>query len=121
MDELIQQVRAAAASNLYFVALLGVLAIPDICGALSSNDGKASGSKYKQWLRDNVPEQAGDADLIYGLRCSLLHQGQAQLEAARNALVAAAKQVSVLKAQRAASEANRRRQFLVGLQTEGGR
>jgi membrane fusion protein, multidrug efflux system len=34
------------------------------------------------------------------------HQGQAQLDAARNAFVAAAKQVSVLKAQRAASEAN---------------
>ncbi len=65
------------ASGLYFVALLGVLAIPDICGALASNDGKASGSKYKQWLRDNVPEEAADADLIYGLRCSLLHQGQA--------------------------------------------
>jgi membrane fusion protein (multidrug efflux system) len=34
------------------------------------------------------------------------HQGQAQLDAARNALVASAKQVAVLKAQRAASEAN---------------
>jgi membrane fusion protein (multidrug efflux system) len=34
------------------------------------------------------------------------HQGQAQLDAAQDALVAAAKQVAVLKAQRAASEAN---------------
>jgi membrane fusion protein (multidrug efflux system) len=34
------------------------------------------------------------------------HQGQAQLDATRNALVASARQVAVLKAQRAASEAN---------------
>jgi hypothetical protein len=76
MDELIRQVRLATNAGLYFVALLAVLTIPDICGALASPDGKASGSKYKQWIKDNVPTQSGNADLIYGLRCSLLHQGQ---------------------------------------------
>jgi len=34
-------------------------------------------SKYKSWLKENVPSEAGDAELIYGLRCSLLHQGRA--------------------------------------------
>ena len=50
--------------------------MPDICGALTASDGKATKSKYTAWLRGNVPEEAGDADLIYGLRCSLLHQGR---------------------------------------------
>jgi hypothetical protein len=77
MEELIRQIRAAAAANLYYIALIGSLALPDLCGALGSDNGKATGPKFKAWLRDNVPEQANDADLIYGLRCSLLHQGSA--------------------------------------------
>lgn len=77
MDELIRQIRVASDAGLYYLALLGTLSLPDMCGALASTDGKASGSKYKDWLRDNVPEQSGSADLIYGLRCSLLHQGRA--------------------------------------------
>lgn len=76
VEELIRQIRAAADAGLYYLALFGVLALPDICGALGSENGKASGAKFKVWLRDNVPEQAADADIIYGLRCSLLHQGK---------------------------------------------
>jgi hypothetical protein len=77
MDEMIRQIRAASAAGLYYLALFGALTLPDICGALASSDGKATGTKYKAWLRDNVPGDASDADLIYGLRCSLLHQGRA--------------------------------------------
>ncbi len=77
MDELIAQIRAASTAGLYYMALLGALTLPDICGALSSKDGAASASKYKDWLRKYVPEQAAEADDIYGLRCSLLHQGRA--------------------------------------------
>jgi hypothetical protein len=77
MAELIAQIRVASANGLYYLALLGALTLPDICGALASDNGRASGSKYKDWLRANVPEQAADADEIYGLRCSMMHQGQA--------------------------------------------
>lgn len=77
MDEIIREIRAAVAAQLYFLALLGALALIDICGALASEDGSSTRSKFKDWLRDNVPEQAGDAALIYGLRCSMLHQGRA--------------------------------------------
>lgn len=77
MDEMIRQIRVAANTGLYYLALFGALALPDICGALASDDGKSTGSKYKSWLRDNVPEQADSAEHIYGLRCSLLHQGRA--------------------------------------------
>ncbi len=73
---MIRQIRAASAAGLYYLALFGALTLPDICGALAASDGKATKSKYITWLRSNVPEEAGDADLIYGLRCSLLHQGR---------------------------------------------
>ena len=77
MNELIAQIRAASEIGLYYLALLGALVLPDICGALASEDGTATPAKYKDWLRANVPEQASYADLFYGLRCSLLHQGRA--------------------------------------------
>jgi hypothetical protein len=77
VDELIRQIRLAAQNELFYLALFGALAIPDICGALGSDDGKTTGSKYKQWLRENVPSQANEADSIYGLRCSLIHQARA--------------------------------------------
>lgn len=76
MDEMIRQIRAASDAGLFYLALFGALMLPDICGALASSDGKATGTKYKAWLRAYVPEQANDADEIYGLRCSLLHQGR---------------------------------------------
>ena len=75
MDELIAQIRAARDAGLYYLALMGTLMLPDICGALDSDNGRATASKFKDWLKANVPEQAGDAAAIYGLRCSLLHQG----------------------------------------------
>ncbi len=77
MHELIRQIRLASEAGLFYLALFGALALPDICGALGSDDGRATASKYKAWLRDNVPDQAGQAEKIYGLRCSLLHQGRA--------------------------------------------
>lgn len=76
MDEMIRQIRAASDVGLFYLALFGALTLPDICGALASSDGKATGPKYKSWLRAYVPQQAGNADMIYGLRCSLLHQGR---------------------------------------------
>lgn len=78
VDEFIRQIRAASEAGLYYLALFGALALPDICGALASENGQASRSKYTEWLRQNVPAEAGDADLIYGLRCSLMHQGRAR-------------------------------------------
>jgi hypothetical protein len=78
MRELLDQIRRASAAGLYYLALIGALALPDICGALSSDDGWATPSTYKDWLRNNVPEQAANAAATYGLRCSLLHQGRAR-------------------------------------------
>lgn len=75
MEELIAQIRAASAQGLYYLALYGTLTLPDLCGALGSQNGRASGPKYKRWLRENVPAQAAEAEEIYGLRCSLMHQG----------------------------------------------
>lgn len=83
MDELITEIRGALDAGLNVLALMGTLALVDICGAVESENGTATASKFKTWLKANVPGQAANADNIYGLRCSLLHQGRALPHGAR--------------------------------------
>jgi len=100
MRMLISQIESSLDSGAYYLSLFGALVIPDIAGALSSEDGEASGNKYAAWyeqwvrprfaevVRASVPEHAlpyikdienplsGDA--CYRFRCTLLHQGSSQ-------------------------------------------
>ena len=76
------------------------LTIPDIAGALDSDDGLATGQKYKDWFEEYIRPQFADVvresmppemaqhipamnnpltgDACYQFRCSLLHQGSTQ-------------------------------------------
>ena len=100
MRTLIDQIESSLGSGAYYLSLFGALAIPDIAGALSSEDGEASGKKYAEWyeawvrprfaevVRASVPEHARQyitdiesplsGDACYIFRCSLLHQGSSQ-------------------------------------------
>lgn len=81
MEDLVAQVRAASAANLYYVALLTALTLPDMCGALESEDGIASGARSADWFDRNVAPAYGgvlDGESAYKFRCSLLHQGTTQ-------------------------------------------
>lgn len=69
--------------NLYFIALMSALSLPDICGALESDDGRASGARYKAWFDQWVAykyQVRGEPSLTghdcYMLRCAALHQGR---------------------------------------------
>lgn len=100
MRTLISQIENSVGSGAYYLSLFGALAIPDIAGALNSEDGGASGTKYAEWyeqwvrprfaevVRASVPEHARPyikdvespltGDACYRFRCSLLHQGSSQ-------------------------------------------
>lgn len=81
MDELFRQIAWAANNGLYFLALAGSLVIPDICGALESSAGVASGAAYASWFDAQLgPIYSGylDGDTCYKFRCSFLHQGTTQ-------------------------------------------
>ena len=81
---LLNQIGLAAENReLYFVALMSALAIPDICGALESADGLATGAKYKSWYDKWMAHKyqiQGTTSLTgqdcYMLRCAALHQGR---------------------------------------------
>lgn len=103
MRILLDQIERALQANLYFVALMAALSIPDIAGAIDSTKGEATRKSYIDWYEKYVrpisreqriaelsegrsPEErqryeeiikpspiTGDA--CYRFRCSLLHQG----------------------------------------------
>jgi hypothetical protein len=97
---LIDQIEESLRSRTYYLTLFGALAVPDIAGAMDSDNGEASGSKYAEWYEawvrprfreqvlSSVPEHARqyitdlenplDGDACYRFRCSMLHQGTSQ-------------------------------------------
>ena len=79
--DLLTQVRAGLNVNLYYLSLYVTLTIPDICGALESNNGQAQKSKYTSWFDRYIgPQYQGflTADDCYSFRNSILHQGSSQ-------------------------------------------
>jgi len=52
------------------------LIFPDICGALESNKGQATGPRYRDWARRYVEDSHLSAEEWWDIRCLLLHQGR---------------------------------------------
>lgn len=77
MDDLIREIEIGVEQGLWQLALAGTLALPDICAAVQSENGKTTGSKYKNWVRDYLRQEYPklDPDELYQMRCSFLHQG----------------------------------------------
>jgi hypothetical protein len=78
LKDLLEQIERGIESDLYYLSLFTALAIPDICGALASRSGEASGKKYRKWFDKYVAPKYGgklDGRTCYLFRCSLLHQG----------------------------------------------
>lgn len=84
--QLVQDIRKALENNLYFVALSSALTLPDICGKVAYPEESSSRKRYISWYDDeigkyeknpedkeNMPYLSGE--VIYSLRCSLLHEG----------------------------------------------
>jgi hypothetical protein len=83
MESLFEQIEKGLSANLYYLSLFVALCIPDICGALESENGEAHKDKYLKWNKEyliNVrPEKYGNqlsAEHIYYFRCAILHQGR---------------------------------------------
>lgn len=78
MDFLSEQIKKALDAQLYYIAVMYTLTLPDICSALESQDGKTNGFLYKAWcdtwLLASYPTLTSDD--LYGLRCGVVHQGK---------------------------------------------
>ncbi len=88
MDILLKQIKDALSNKIYYLALFVSLSLPDICGALGSIDGNASGQNYINWFNKYVQDKYKSSfkdnpyfltgSDCYYLRCSFLHQGSTQ-------------------------------------------
>ncbi len=82
MRNVLNQIQLALEdSRLYYLTLFICLTIPDICGAMSSDNGEATREKYKDWFDKYVANKYSSfltSDDCYRFRCSLLHQGRSQ-------------------------------------------
>ena len=81
MRNFLDQIQIALENNSYYLALFSSLAIPDICGALGSNNGIATKDKYIQWFNKYVGEIYRNfitGTNCYIFRCSLLHKCSTQ-------------------------------------------
>jgi hypothetical protein len=77
IEALLQEIEKALAVELYYLALLLTLTLPDICVALEQPDGRTDGKKmYKAWYKANVHDVIGGAltpDEAYELRSTVVH------------------------------------------------
>lgn len=75
---ILTQIDMAAMNGLDLIAVSMAAALPDICGALISQNGQAHKTKYIAWCKENLvtgfdyltPED------LYQMRCGVLHQGR---------------------------------------------
>lgn len=78
MELFLREIEKALDNDLYYLALQFSLTLPDICGALQSEDGNAKGERYKDWYDTYAKESSSlaiDGKDCYYFRCSCLHQG----------------------------------------------
>jgi hypothetical protein len=84
---LLEQIERSVNHKLYYVAVMASLAIPDIGGAINSNNGRTNKCEYVKWFNKYASpkykvlnEQCLNGEECYYLRCSMLHQGTTQNE-----------------------------------------
>lgn len=77
MELILKEIERALDAKLYYLALQASLTLPDICGALQSDDGVAKNYKYIAWY-DTYAKEPGDLSIsgkdCYHFRCSYVHQ-----------------------------------------------
>lgn len=75
---LLNEINKAAESGMPFIAVAMAVALPDICSALASPDGRTGPRQYKQWCKDNLGDEFSyvSPDDLYSMRCGILHQGR---------------------------------------------
>ena len=87
VQRLIDDIRKALDNNLYYVALVSALTLPDICAKAEYPAEISSRIRYIDWYNDrigkyeNCPDQEDEimpylsGEVMYSLRCAFLHEG----------------------------------------------
>lgn len=88
VNELIREIKICLKNGCYMAALTIALTLPDICGKAKYPDEKSTKKRYVKWFDEyikqcgNFPDNYSNdiqylsSELIYSLRCSVLHEGK---------------------------------------------
>lgn len=92
INELVREIVGCLKSGYYMAALTTALTLPDICGKAESPElEKKTKLRYINWYNKYIGEPEKErfmnfgefyqnGELVYSLRCSLLHQGNPNIE-----------------------------------------
>ena len=93
VQRIVDDIRAALDHDLYFVALSTALTLPDVCGKVEYPNETRSKKRYIDWYNKEIgyyeknPSQTSEEEMpylsgnvIYSLRCSLLHEGNPNVD-----------------------------------------
>lgn len=78
METVLGEIERALNAELYYLAVVLALTLPDMCAALESDDGRTTPDKYKAWYDANLAGDLGwlTAADCYSIRCGVVHQGR---------------------------------------------
>lgn len=76
MQDIVEAIRKSLKEGNYYSALFLTITLPSICGALESNNGQDTKTKYIRWYDHYIDDLMLKGEDCYALRCSLLHQGK---------------------------------------------
>lgn len=95
VNRIIKEIKIAQDNECYIIALMGALTLPDICGKCAFPKA-GNRERYTKWCNTYVYPQTPHTDesgrdldcgitnvngqIIYSLRCSLLHQGSSDID-----------------------------------------
>ncbi|MEK6848209.1 MAG: hypothetical protein AABX65_01090 [Nanoarchaeota archaeon] len=76
--QIIEELEILLGQKLYASSLILAFMIPDICAAISSENGESTKNKYKTWFKEYMKkyERHFNGDNAWNYRCALLHQGK---------------------------------------------
>ena len=92
VNELIKEINICLSNGCYMAALMTALTLPDICGkAKYPNMEKQTKQRYIKWYDEYIGQCEKDpkdergmislcGELVYSLRCSVLHQGNPNID-----------------------------------------
>ena len=91
INELVKQIYKSLENDCYMTALTTALILPDVCGKAAYPNEPSSRQRYIQWFDDNIGQYEKDlstnpdmpylnGEIVWDLRCSLIHEGNPNLK-----------------------------------------
>lgn len=88
IEKLVQEINMCIHNECYMSALISTMVLPDVCAKVEYPDKMLNCDRYKKWCSAYLLNKSPfslkmPADLLYSLRCNLLHEGDPSINNAK--------------------------------------